>query len=183
MRRAEVLQHRQAFAEVGLDRRLDDLARRLGHQAAHAGELADLLDAAAGAGVGHQEDRVEVDLAVADVVAGARSIISRGDLLAGVRPGVEHLVVALLLGDDAALVAACWILSTSFSASSRIVRPWSSGVLQVVGGERQARSGSTRGSRVSFMSVEQVDRLAAAEDLVAVGDDAAAAACWPSGRL
>ncbi len=76
MGRAEVLEHREAFAEVGLDRRLDDLARGLGHQAAHAGELADLLDAAAGARVGHQEDRVQVDLAVADVVAGARSIIS-----------------------------------------------------------------------------------------------------------
>ena len=43
VRRDEVLQHRQAFAEVGGDRRLDDLARGLGHQAAHAGELADLL--------------------------------------------------------------------------------------------------------------------------------------------
>jgi hypothetical protein len=51
VRGAEVLQHGQAFAEVGLDRRLDDLAGRLGHQAAHAGQLADLLDAAAGAGV------------------------------------------------------------------------------------------------------------------------------------
>ena len=59
VRRDEVLQHRQAFAEVRRDRRLDDLARRLGHQAAHAGELADLLLAAARAGVGHDEDRVE----------------------------------------------------------------------------------------------------------------------------
>ena len=48
--RAEVLEHRQAFAEVGLDRRLDDLARGLGHQAAHAAELADLVDVTAGAG-------------------------------------------------------------------------------------------------------------------------------------
>ncbi len=63
VRGAEVLQHAQAFAEVGLDGRLDDLAVRLGHQAAHAGQLADLLDAAAGAGVGHQEDRVQVRLA------------------------------------------------------------------------------------------------------------------------
>ncbi len=34
--RDEVLQHRQSFAEVRGDRRLDDLARRLGHQSAHA---------------------------------------------------------------------------------------------------------------------------------------------------
>ena len=56
----EVFQHRQSLAEVRLDGRLDDLARGLGHQTAHAGQLANLLDAAAGAGVGHQEDRVHV---------------------------------------------------------------------------------------------------------------------------
>ena len=105
VRGAEVLQHAQALAEVGLDRRLDDLARGLGHQAAHAGQLADLLDAAAGAAVGHEEDRVDV----VDVRRGAVVVLQdfhhfRGDLFAGVGPGVQHLVVALALGDDAALV-------------------------------------------------------------------------------
>ncbi len=37
--RVEVLEHRQSLLEVGDDRRLDDLARRLGHQPAHAGQL------------------------------------------------------------------------------------------------------------------------------------------------
>ena len=60
VRRAEVFQHAQALAEVGLDGRLDDLARRLGHQTAHAGQLADLLDAAAGTAMRHEEDRVHV---------------------------------------------------------------------------------------------------------------------------
>ena len=60
VRGTEVFQHGQPLAEIRLDRRLDDLARRLGHQTAHAGQLANLLDAAAGAGVGHQEDRVHV---------------------------------------------------------------------------------------------------------------------------
>ena len=59
VRRDEVLEHRQPFTEVRRDGRLDDLARRLGHQAAHAGQLADLLLAAARAGVGHDVDRVE----------------------------------------------------------------------------------------------------------------------------
>src|SRR5262249_49724983 len=67
VRAGEVLEHAEAFLEVGLDRRLDDLAGRLGHQAAHAGQLPDLLDAAASAGVSHQEDRVEVWLALAAV--------------------------------------------------------------------------------------------------------------------
>ena len=46
--RDEVLEHRETFAEVRGDRRLDDLARRLGHQAAHTGQLADLLRASRG---------------------------------------------------------------------------------------------------------------------------------------
>src|SRR5690606_29418171 len=37
--RVEVLENVQAFLEVRSDRRLDDRAVRLGHQAAHAGEL------------------------------------------------------------------------------------------------------------------------------------------------
>ena len=57
--RVEVLENRQALLEVGDDRRLDDLARRLGHQAAHAGELLDLGRRAAGAGMGHHVDRVD----------------------------------------------------------------------------------------------------------------------------
>ncbi len=39
----EVLQHVQPFAEIRGDGGLDDFARGLGHQAAHSGELADLL--------------------------------------------------------------------------------------------------------------------------------------------
>ena len=44
------------------------------------------------------------------------------------------------------------------------------GRLQVVGGEREARAGRLAEAQVLHV-VEQVDRLAAAEDLVAVGDD------------
>ena len=70
----EVLQHVQPFAEVGRDRRLDDRAVGLGHQAAHAGKLADLGRGAAGAGVCHHVDGVErflldlLPLAVGDVL-------------------------------------------------------------------------------------------------------------------
>src|SRR3569832_2272999 len=55
----EVLRHVEAFAEVRGDRRLDDGAVGLGHEAAHAGELTDLGRAAARARVGHHVDRVE----------------------------------------------------------------------------------------------------------------------------
>ena len=49
--RDEVLQHGEPFTEVARDGRLDDLAGGLGHEAAHAGELPDLLLGATGAGI------------------------------------------------------------------------------------------------------------------------------------
>ena len=63
--RVEVLEHREPFLEVGDDRALDDLARRLRHQAAHAGELAHLRRRAARAGMRHHVDRVDRHLALA----------------------------------------------------------------------------------------------------------------------
>ena len=72
----EVLQHVQAFAEVRRDRGLDDFARRLGHQAAHTGKLADLLFRTARAGVGHDVNRIEV-------AAGAVVLFHGGEHLIG----------------------------------------------------------------------------------------------------
>src|SRR5690606_33267643 len=43
VRRDEVLEHGETLTEVRRDGRLDDLARGLGHEAAHTGELTDLL--------------------------------------------------------------------------------------------------------------------------------------------
>ena len=73
--RVEVFEHRQAFLEVGNDRRLDDLARRLGHQAAHAGELAHLRRRTARAGMRHHVDRVDLGFAA------LRLLLGRGDFL------------------------------------------------------------------------------------------------------
>src|SRR6266704_3339238 len=95
--RDEVLEHRQAFAEVRLDRTLDDLADaagqlllRLRHQAAHSGELPDLVARAPAPGVEHHEHRVEPALgALHGLHHGVRDVVVR------VRPGVDHLVVAL----------------------------------------------------------------------------------------
>src|ERR1700691_1875780 len=98
VRRIEVFEHGQAFLEVRDDRRLDDFARGLGHQTAHAGQLLDLRRRAAGAGIGHHPDRVD-----------GRAGIGRADdlhhllghLLGAARPDVDHLVVFLALGDEA----------------------------------------------------------------------------------
>ena len=65
----EELQHVQAFAEVGADGQLHGLAGGRGHQAAHAGQLADLGRRAAGAGVGHHADGVELFQVGQDLVA------------------------------------------------------------------------------------------------------------------
>ena len=106
MGRDEVLEHRQSFPEIRTDRALDDLADaagelllRLGHQAAHARQLPDLIPAAAGARIVHHEHGVESAPALTHVIDhGFRHVVVR------VRPGVDHLVVALTEGDLAGVV-------------------------------------------------------------------------------
>ena len=107
--RDEVLEHGQALHEVGLDRTLDDLALRIGHQAAHTGQLADLRERAAGTRVGHHGDRVEVVEVRVQRLA---------DLVGGAIPQTGDRLVALLLGDLAVLV-----LSPRSSASSSSYLP------------------------------------------------------------
>ena len=92
---SEVLQHRQALPEVGLDGDVDDAARGVGHQAAHARQLADLLNIAAGAGNRHHIDRVQ----------GIEAFHHRiGHLIGGCLPNPDHPLVALLFGDQTAAV-------------------------------------------------------------------------------
>ncbi|OIQ83694.1 hypothetical protein GALL_344920 [mine drainage metagenome] len=103
----EVLQHVEAFTEIRRDRRFDDGAVRFGHQAAHAGELANLCRGAARAGVGHHVDGVERFLAhllamtVGDGLGGEAVHQRLAHFVAGTAPDVHDLVVALALGDQA----------------------------------------------------------------------------------
>src|SRR5690606_14307518 len=93
----EVLQHREALAEVGLDRNLDGPARRVGHQAAHAGHLGELRDVAASARLGHHPHRIEL----------VQVRLHRlGDRVLGLGPDLDDLLVPLLGGDEAAAVLA-----------------------------------------------------------------------------
>src|SRR5579864_4518662 len=98
VRRDEVLQHGQAFAEVGRDRRFDDFARGLGHQAAHPGKLADLLFRSAGAGIGHDVNRVD-DAFLVLVLHGLEHLL--GDFFGDVAPDGDDFVVAFAVGDGA----------------------------------------------------------------------------------
>src|SRR5271154_3761585 len=98
VRRDEVLQHGKAFAEVGRDRRFDNLARRLGHQTAHTGKLADLLFRTARSGVGHDVDGVDVALFVLILESFEHFV---GDFFGDVAPDGDDFVVALAVGDGA----------------------------------------------------------------------------------
>ena len=91
----EVLQHRQALAEVGLDRTRDDLALRVGHQTTHTGDLPHLHHVSAGTRVDHDVDGV-----------GLREVALHllGDLAGRLGPDLHQLLTALLLGDHTAQV-------------------------------------------------------------------------------
>ena len=102
----KVLQHGQAFFKVRDDRRLDDLARRLGHQTAHSAKLFHLRHRPTRAGVGHHEDRVWLDRA-AILVGFLRRDGSHhriGDLVVTLGPCVDDFVVFLALRDQTFLI-------------------------------------------------------------------------------
>ena len=107
MGRVEVFENRQPLLEVGDDRRLDDLARRLGHQAAHAGKLLHLGRRTARAGMRHHIDRVDRLFAAGLLVdLDRRNAVHHllGDAVGAFRPGIDDLVVLLALGDEAVII-------------------------------------------------------------------------------
>ena len=102
----EVLQNRQAFLEVRDDRRLDDFARGLRHQAAHTGELLHLRWRTTRTGVAHHVDRVDLQIAAGLVLLDRGNAVHHllGDLVGALRPGVDDLVVLLEARDQAVLI-------------------------------------------------------------------------------
>ena len=97
VRRDEVLQHRQPLAEVRRDRGFDDLARGLRHEATHAGQLPNLLFAAPGTRVRHDEDGVEAAPGMIQLLHFLEHRVR--DLLRHVRPDRDDLVVAFAVRD------------------------------------------------------------------------------------
>ncbi len=167
VRRREVLEHGQAFAEVRDDRRLDDLARRLGHEAAHARELADLLLGAPRPGVRHHVDRVEL------AVFGPRLHLLEqlvGDLLRDVRPDVDDLVVALAVGDHAVLVLLLHVRHLAPRALDQ--RPLRGRDLHVDDTDAEPRQRRVPEADV-LQLVEERHRRLVAEAVVAIGDELA----------
>ena len=101
VRRVEVFEDGQTLLEVRDDRGGDDLARGLGHQPAHPGQLLDLRRRAARAGVRHHPHRVD-RLAGFDLADDLHHLL--GDLVRARGPGVDFLVVLLALRDQPVLV-------------------------------------------------------------------------------
>jgi hypothetical protein len=69
---------------------------RLGHEASHPAQLANLLLRPSGAGVGHRKDRIEALLVL---LQGVEEHL--GDLVVRLRPDVDDLVVSLVVGNEA----------------------------------------------------------------------------------
>ena len=94
--RDEVLQHRQALAERGLDRPGDHLTAGVGHQALHAGDLADLL------AVPRAPESTIMSIGL-KVMLGHGLLHGLPDLGVGRRPDLDLLLAPLVVGDDAPL--------------------------------------------------------------------------------
>src|SRR3989449_675952 len=165
VRGREVLQHGEAFAEVRRDRRLDDLARGLGHETAHAGQLADLLLAAPRAGVGHHVDRVELAALLAALELAEHLL---RDELGGVRPDVDDLVVALAVGDDAVLILLLDLVD--LLARLRDEPLLRRRDVHVVDADRQTGQRGVPEAEV-FQLVEELHRLLVAEHVVAAAHE------------
>ena len=101
----EVFQHGHAFLEVGENRVLNDLCAfgtgflRLRHQTTHTCQLGNLVGRTTGTGVKHHEDGVET-------LVGFGHLFHEGLLEVGVHvsPGVDDLVVAFVVGDEAHVI-------------------------------------------------------------------------------
>ena len=124
VRRDEVLENVEALAEVGGDRRFDNRAVRLGHQATHPGQLANLCRRTARAGIGHHVDRVEgflLDLVVLEIKHLDLAELFHhhlGHLLAGTSPDIDHLVIALAIGHQTVGVLAFDFLDLFFGSGN-----------------------------------------------------------------
>ena len=97
VRRDEVLEDREAFAEGRLNRTRNHLTARVGHEALHGGNLTNLLAVTTGTRVHHHADRVGVG-GVHGLVGGVT------DFLVGLRPDLNFLLTALVVDDHTTAV-------------------------------------------------------------------------------
>ena len=158
VRRDEVLENGQAFFERRLDRNLENSARRIRHQAAHAAELLDLRDRTARARGRHHEDRVERIL---------RRLHRGRHLVRGLRPDVDRLVVALVFRDEALLVEPVQLVDFVLRLADDLVLVRRNDDVA----DRDGRSRERRVMEAELLDrVEEPRRLGVAVRAIAIGD-------------
>ncbi len=148
--RGEVLQHPEALTEVGLDGRLDDLARRLGHQAAHAAQLTNLVHGTTRTRVHHAPDRVYIACLLVEVL-GQHSHQVEADLLPGVSPQVDDLEVTLALSNHTPVVGLFNLVDLVLGLFQH--NRLGVGDTDIAAGKRQARA--SRGLEAQVLEVVQ----------------------------
>jgi len=103
MGRNEVLENTQPLAKVRCDGSLYDGTIRFGHQATHAGKLADLGSRTTGSRIRHHEDGVEgflldrIAVLVCHIFPGDTFHHGLGNLFICARPDVDDFIVSLTL--------------------------------------------------------------------------------------
>src|SRR6266540_867048 len=107
-----------------------------GHQTAHTCELTNLLAVTTGAGIDHQENRIQLLTAIVMFQSAEHGT---GNFVAGVRPDVDDLVVALAVRDDALTIL---LLNLSNLLISRLDRLSSN----IVRASSRTASATTRSS-------------------------------------
>ena len=134
---------------------------RVGHEAAHAAELADLALVTSGARVGHHPDRAE----------GIEAVHHRGrQVVGGLLPDVDDLLVALVVGDQAALELAVDLVDGGVGLDQ--ARGLVGRDDDVVDGDGHAAAGGVLEAD-ALDAVDDVGRLLRAEDAVALVDELA----------
>ena len=101
MGRDKVLEYVKALAKIRCDRCLDDGAIRLGHQATHTRQLANLRCRTTSARVSHHVDGIErllpnrFTITVGHFLMGQLLHHGLADLITSAPPDIDHFVVAL----------------------------------------------------------------------------------------
>ena len=159
--RDEVFEDRHALAEVAPHGHVDDATGGICHQATHAAQLADVALVTAGTRGGHHRHRASRIERLHHLVA---------DLLGGVLPDRHDALVALILGDQAALELTVDRLDLIVSALEQPGLRGRDG--DVVDGDGHAAARRVvEADRLD--AVDQVGRLVRAKQPVAVRDELA----------
>ena len=163
VRRNEILQDVQPLAEIRRDRRLDDLAARLGHQAPHPRQLPDLLLRAASSGVGHRVDRVQPPAAR---VLHVREHLGR-DVLGQLGPDLDDLVVALPVRDGTIQVLVMYLHDPLLRVADQLLLLLRDD--HVVDADRHSRPRREQEAQI-LQLVQHLDGLLATQVQIAVRD-------------